>query len=635
MIVPMKKAQIVVLKDEYDQVIKSLQQYGVIMIINKEGGDSSISLELNEALQQRVQKMLTVTKKYEPKKTIFGDYQTIDIDSFNNVSKDALDLLHEIERLLAENESLSQEIKEKKELIKSLQPWELLDEIPIELKNTKYVRIHIGSIPTKNQKVFLQKMNEENYEYSLYGTANQGVHTIISCFYEDDELLKELLKQLEFNDVRLPEINYQIKDYLAELNRIVAEKEEIVLQNKNKLNELSMRNDELRVLSDQILTQEALNNISCEITKETKIIEGWVRIDTLESVEKAIQDVTKFYEMEFTDPKDGEKVPTCAKNKRFPAQFETITDMFSKPSQNDIDPNPAMSIWYWVLFGMMMGDVGYGLVMILCCILFKKIAKPRGNTLKLVNIIMYSGIPTIFWGIIFGSYFGFNPNTDFGWKFVWYWFSPMNDPIKMLVLSVAVGAFHLITGLVIKCIICIRDKDYAEMLSKNVSWICIILGIGSFALGGMVINNSILKMIGIILIIVGVALIILLSGVKKKSIFKKAVSGVLGLYDITSYLSDLLSYSRIMALTMSSAAVAMVMNTLASMIGGTVVGMFFAAIIFVVGHLFNIVLGLLSAYVHDSRLQYIEFFGKFYEGGGIDFKPLTIQTKYIKEIKGE
>ena len=172
----------------------------------------------------------------------------------------------------------------------------------------------------------------------------------------------------------------------------------------------------------------------------------------------------------------------------------------------------------------------------------------------------------------------------------------------------------------------IKDGNIIDMLAKNVSWILILLGIGAYFLNSMV---------GIVMVGIGGLLIILFSGHTKKSILGKALGGILGLYDVTSYMGDLLSYSRIMALAMSSAAVAVVMNTLAQMVGGSVVGMIFAAIIFLVGHVFNLVLGLLSAYVHDSRLQYIEFYGKFYEGGGVDFKPLSIETKYIKEIKEE
>ncbi|MGM9899434.1 MAG: V-type ATP synthase subunit I [Bacilli bacterium] len=633
MIVPMKKAQIVVLKEEYARVIKSLQKKEVIMIINKENGDSTISSELNEALQQRVNKSLVATKKYEPKKPMFQNYQTIDHESFEHVSPESLQLLEQIEELLRQKDNLTQEQKNIHDLIKSLKPWQKLEEIPNELKHTKYTRTFVGYILTRFLTKFEEKMKEENYLYQILDSINQETAIMVTCFFEDEETLKEQLKQFEYNDYALPQIDIMINDYIDSLVHDGEKINEQLASVESQISELSKRLDELRVLSDQILTQQELDNISCDITLQTKIIEGWVRSDMIDDLHQAIKDVTEFYEVELNDPVEGEVAPTYTKNPHTVSQFETITDMFSKPSQKDVDPNPVMSVWYWILFGMMMGDAGYGLLMIIACLLFKKIAKPKGNTLKLANVIMYSGVPTIIWGILFGSYFGFNPKIDFGWDFMWYWFNPMNDPITMLIVSVAVGALHLVSGLVIKCYICIREKAYIEMLSKNLSWIFIIIGGGIFIVGAMAINNVVIKFIGLILLIIGVLLIVCLAGASKKSIFGKVAFGLLGLYDATSYLGDLLSYSRVLALAMSSAAVAVVMNTLAQMVGGSIIGMFFAAIIFIVGHLFNLVLGLLSAYVHDSRLQYIEFFGKFYEGGGIDFKPLSVKTKYIKEIK--
>lgn len=633
MIVPMKKARIAVLKEEYNKIIKSLQKYGVIMVINKEGGDASLSPDLNEALQQRVSKALYNTQKYGPKKKLFGDYQMVDRNRFENVSKETIELLEKIEGLLKEKEAISQETKNNKEAYKSLYPWRNLEDIPLEVKDTAYTKTYIGFIPNKNIEKFIIKLNEENYLYQTFDSLNQDTAVIVTCYYEDNDAIQDILKRYEFSDTTLPQISESINDYLISLtkeNDKLNEKIEVI---QKEIEELAKKRDELRILSDQILTQEELNNLTCEITHQTKIIEGWVRTDMVDTLKKAVTDITEFYEIELDDPKDGEVVPTYTKNAKFASQFEAITDMFSKPSQNDIDPNPVMSVWYWILFGMMMGDAGYGLLMIIGCLIFKKIAKPKGGTLKIVNIIMYSGVPTIIWGIIFGSYFGFNPQVDFGWKHFWYWFNPMNDPITMLILSVAVGALHLITGLVLKCIICIRDKNYFEMLSKNLSWILIIIGGSLFVVGAMAINNNVIKIIGLVLLIIGVALILFFAGAGKKSIIKKATAGLVGLYDATSYLSDLLSYSRVLALAMSSAAVAVVMNTLAQMVGGSIIGMFFAALIFIIGHVFNLVLGLLSAYVHDSRLQYIEFFGKFYEGGGVDFKPLSIKTKYIKEVK--
>ncbi len=622
MIVPMKKVQIAVFKEDFDKVIKSLQRFELMMIINKEGGDASISLDLNEALQQRVTKTLALVKKYEEKKPLF-DYQVADYNEFKEVSKESLDLLEKLEKFTSRNDEIKQIIKGKNETLENLKLWLELEYLPEEVKDTKYAKTYIGYVPSRSLERFTEEAKKDGFDYQVYGKNSQFAAVMVFCYYEDNDSLQELLKKYEFTDFTLPKIDCKIKEYYDKIIKEIDELNDEYIANLNTIKEYVKRSDELRVLSDQILTQEEINNVRCDVTEETKVIEGWVRDYEKDQVEKAIKEVTDDYILEITDPEDGDAVPTYTKNKKFPSQFEQVTDMFSKPNYHEVDPNPVMSVWYWFLFGMMMGDAGYGLLMIVAAFIFRKLAKPKGNTLKLVNIIMYSGVPTIFWGIIFGSYFGFNPQTDFGISWWWYWFAPMDNPIKMLIVSVAVGALHLITGLIVKCVICVREKDYIELFSKNLSWILILSGIGLYFISNMA---------GIICAGLGVALILLFAGARKKSIFGKAFFGILGLYDVTSYLGDVLSYSRIMALAMSSAAVAMVMNTLANMVGGSVVGMFAAALIFVAGHIFNIVLGLLSAYVHDARLQYIEFFGKFFEGGGIDFKPLAIKTKYLKDV---
>lgn len=621
MIVPMKKVQIAVLKEDYDIVIKRLQQCGLVMAINKEGGDSNPSLEYNEALQQRVLKTLTNIKKYEEKKPMFS-FQTAEFDDFKEISKDSIDLLKQIEVLFSTNEELSQKIKENKELLESLSPWVNLDIDVSMIKDTKYTCVNIGYIPKRNKDRFEQYMKDK-YVYQFYGQNSQCYSLIAYCYYEDKNEFADDLKTFEFIDYTLPNISYKINDYYNEINNNVINAEKQYDNNLNQIKELTKRSDELRMLSDQLLTQDELNNLRFAVTRDTKIIEGWVRCDEASEVEPIIKSTIDTYLIEISDPLEGDAVPTYTKNNKFASQFEQVTDMFSKPSIFDIDPNPVMSVWYWFLFGMMMGDAGYGILMLLGGALFKKIAKPTGNTLKLVNIITYSGIPTIFWGIIFGSYFGLNPQTDLGLDWWWYWFAPMDEPIQMLLVSVVIGALHLITGLIVKSIICIKNRDFIELFAKNISWILILTGIGLYFISST---------IGIICAGTGVALVILFAGARKKSIIGKALYGILGLYDVTSYLGDVLSYSRIMALAMSSAAVAMVMNTLAKMVNTSAIGLIFAALIFVAGHIFNIVLGLLSAYVHDARLQYIEFFGKFFEGGGIDFKPLSLKTKYIKQI---
>ena len=499
----------------------------------------------------------------------------------------------------------------------------------------------------KQQLPFHQKVITEEVPYSIGGGIGQSrvlmlmlgsshIAEVQASSWED-KTIKEFLKQNHIGRGKVEAIRVNkssmINDKYCSL--------------ETKLKELASNNEEFKILSDQILSQQAINNLRYDATDSATLIEGWVRSDQVEELEKAISDVTEFYDLVLTDPEEGETAPTYTKNEHFVSQFETVTDMFSKPSQTDVDPNPPMSWWYWFLFGMMMGDAGYGLLILIGGTILKKLMKPKGGMLKLINVITYSGIPTIFWGIVFGSYFGLGPNQITGGLLSadFCLFNPMDSTvgvlgkvsfngsmslggaIGLLLVSIIVGALHLITGLIIKIGICIRQKSYAELLAKNLSWILIMVGIGLFFVHSLT---------GIIFVCIGAALIVLFGGAHKKGVVGKFAFGILGLYDVTSYLSDLLSYSRIMALVMSSGAVAMVMNTLTEKVMGeqiTFFGFIAGALVFVVGHIFNIVLGLLSAYVHDSRLQYIEFFGKFYDGGGVDFKPLSIETKYINEIK--
>jgi len=202
---------------------------------------------------------------------------------------------------------------------------------------------------------------------------------------------------------------------------------------------------------------------------------------------------------------------------------------------------------------------------------------------------------------------------------------PMNDPLEMLILSIVIGTAHIITGLLVKAYHNLRDKNYFSILSDSFSWIFILLGIGMLFLPGF-------QVVGKWLAISGAGIIVLFAGRAQKSIPGRLGLGLYTLYGASSYLGDILSYSRILALSMSSAVLAMVMNMLAGMLANSIIGLFFGILVFLIGHMFNLAMGLLSAYVHASRLQYIEFFGKFFEGGGVVFRPLSIQLHHIDTV---
>ena len=273
-----------------------------------------------------------------------------------------------------------------------------------------------------------------------------------------------------------------------------------------------------------------------------------------------------------------------------------------------------MAPWYWIIFGLMMGDAGYGLLMVLGIGLFKKLKKPRGEFGKLVNVLFFSGFTTILWGVLFGSYFGET------WHPIL--FVPLDDPMRMLIFCAVLGLLHMFSGMAVQMAASIKAGRFWDAIFDQFSWMMLLAGLGLLFLPQT-------RTVGAALAVAGAVIVLFTAGRAKKGVFGKIIGGFGGLYGITSYMSDILSYSRILALSLSSGVVGMVMNLLAGMVGGTAVGFVFSLLIYVVGHIFNLAMGLLSAYVHDSRLQYIEFFNKFYEGGGYAFRPLQINPRFV------
>lgn len=644
MIVKMKKAHLVVFQEDKDALLKSLQHYAVIMITSQEDSSNIRDTQNEEVMLQRASKTITMMKKYRETKPKIGEVTIVNYDEFVKEDQEAIKIIEEMEHLEEQINNAKAVIGTTKEELKLDLPWLSMPYMLNELSATKYTNVHVGYIDARKIDTFTSKMEEYGCIYNLYEKSRLGQAISYFVFKDDEEDLDQYMKEVGYVDANLPIVNKTMAGIVEEKNEKIADNERLITESLKQMVELSKRIETIQIYSDQLLTKKILKSADYANTNITTFIEGWVRSDQLEKLEKAVKEATDVYDIEISDPAEGEIPPTFTKNNRVVSQFEGITDMFSKPKYDEIDPNPVMSFWYWVLFGMMVGDFGYGILLLVFAVLFIKIAKPKGGTKKLAKIIAYSSVTTALWGIVFNSFFGaslfgeasiFGANSIFGTNsfMTKITFAPLDSAMTMLVISVIIGALHIMTGIVVKAIANIKNGEILDMISGQLSWLLIFIGIGCYA-GSMFLKDiPYLNYIGIGCAGLGAVLIILFKGHHKKGLIGKGLSGVLGLYDITGYMSDLLSYTRIMALVMSSAAVAMVMNTLAGMLQGSVFGFIMSLFVYAIGHIFNLVLGLLSAYVHDSRLQYIEFYGKFYEGGGYDFRPLSIETKYVYEIK--
>lgn len=610
MIVPMKKAHLLILKEDYEKVLKSLQRYEVLMPVNLSEG------HYDDKEIQRTKESIKLLKKYREKKSI-GDFNIVEYEEFIKDDPQREALLEKIERAQAGIDTLEDENEKLGEKLEFYRPWQELDIKLSELRNTRFVKIHHGFInPYLIDDV---EVVVENYgsELIVLGSSKEGKAILYFNFYEDDNEVHQKIKNLGFIETNLPKDDNKVNLLILEIETKINANLEKIKKMQNNLKKYAKEIKQLEVLNDKLISESELKKVSGMETLQTLYLEGWVRNDQEDKLKKSLDEVCELYDLEIREPNEDEVPPTAYKNNKFVESFETITDMFGTPHHKEVDPNPAMAPWYWIIFGMMMGDVGYGIALILICALILNIFRPKGEMRKLMRVFLYSGITSIFWGVLFGSYFGAT------WKPLLL--VPMDDPLGMLILSLALGAVHIISGILVKAYGNIRDNKLLDALFDQFSWVLILLGIGLIFL-------PLTSTIGTSLVIVGVGIIILTGGRKKKGIFGKITGGISGLFGVTNYLSDILSYSRILALSLSTAVIGMVMNMLAGMLQGSIIGIFFSIIVYIIGHVFNIAMGLLSAYVHDSRLQYIEFFGQFFEGGGYLFRPLSLKLEYVDEV---
>ncbi|NLL90862.1 MAG: V-type ATP synthase subunit I [Ruminococcaceae bacterium] len=623
MIVPMKKITLYAMKRERKPLLRQLQKTGLMMIIDEtEGAKRDDNLKHSEADRARVGEALKFAGGFAQikKSPIAAEKDKVDYDFLmaqSTADNETVDRLLWIREKLQINEQNLISINEKAD---ALTPWLDMNVSFDEIEDTKLSKVKTGYIPERHMSK-IPEIEQAGGVVGVYSSGKPGVAVMIVAHCSESNAVFEAAQQLGFTEVHLPKEPFTAAERHRELTLEAEEISKETDELKAEAETLSKKIEELQLLHDRESTRVKLNEVSFAETDNVFYVEGWTRADKVDELEKAVKKVTDLAYVESRDPNDDEKPPTLTENNKIISQFEAITDMFSRPDPRDVvDPNTVMGIWYWIIFGMMMGDAGYGLMMIVLVGGFKLLTKNNG---KLVNIIFYSGFSTVFWGIMFGSYFGES-------LFPAVILSPLDDIMTTLGICLGIGVLHIFSGIAMKMYIDFKEGRPWDAILDQLTSIVLVTGL-------LMLFSEKLKSVGKILSIISVAVIILTGGRTKKGI-GKFTGGFLVLYNVLAGLGgDILSYARILALMLSGGIVAMVMNILAGMVMpnansgvfGWIIGLISGILIYIIGHVFNLVLNLLSAYVHDSRLQYLEFFGKFYEGGGYAFKPLSPDTKYV------
>ncbi len=362
-------------------------------------------------------------------------------------------------------------------------------------------------------------------------------------------------------------------------------------------------------------------------TGETFVLEGWLPETSAQSAVRNVEEKFDGVFVQLLAPEDRDEPPTLVVNNNIVKPYEEVTNMYSPPSYKELDPNPIMSIFYFIFFGLMIGDAAYGLILAVAGLILGRSKKFDTGAKKLMLMIGMGGISAVVWGILFGGYFAIDFGTDIS-----LWFNPIEDPMMMLIVSIVLGCVQMTVGYIIKFVrLCLDGKPFSAVFDAG----SIILLFGALACLGLsvVIDNApkALSVSAIVLAAVGLALIIIFGGRNNKSVVGKMFGGFKGVYGLVNLLSDVLSYCRLFGLGLASAAIGLAFNTLGTIIFGIpVVGYPIGIIVLIPLHAFNIAIGVLGAYVHNARLQFLEFYGKFYDGGGRLFEPMGVRTKYTR-----
>ena len=668
-IVQMQRINICALKKNRKAILERLQELGAMEVDIRledeelcEKQDVSSSRSTFERRSQTADQALHILDEYAPEKKGMLDSLAgkplVDKESLakaaaqqDNFMQTATKIIT-LDKQVAESQAAAQKLENQAE---TLTPWLGLT-VPVNFSGTRSTAFLIGTLPGQQDQQSVLKIladaapEVEAVDVEMISTDKDFTYLAVVCLRQDASKVEEALRAAGFAkpSSAVSKIPAQYKEeLLTEMKEAQDKAEEL---GREIASYASSRQD-LELISDYYQTRAEKYRILGELpqTKSTFAVSGYVPAQKADAIVKELTD--KYgAAAEAEEVAEDEEAPVLLHNNRFSESVEGVLASFGLPAKGEMDPTFFTSIFYVFLFGLMLSDAAYGLIVSLVCgIVLLKFPRIEENLRKSIQLFFWCGLSTLFWGVMFGGYFGdaldVISETFFGHKISIpaLWFVPLNEPMRLLLYSMLFGVIHLFTGLGLKGYMYIRDHKYMDFVCDVIFWYMLLLGLIGILIpssifagiaGRQIVFPDALNAAAKWSAILGAVGIVLFSGRSSKNPALRIALGAYDLYNITGWLSDVLSYSRLLALGLATGVIASVVNQMGSMGGKSIGGAILFIVVFVIGHTFNMAINLLGAYVHTCRLQYVEFFGKFYEGGGQAFQPFKLKTKYV-DIKEE
>ncbi len=512
----------------------------------------------------------------------------------------------------------------------ALAPWLELN-IPLDTASTQEMVVQFGTVTAGVELEQVQRAVEGASELAqlTQASVDRDVrYCLLVCHTSAQEEVLQALRDFGWSRMNLSGWTGNAKENDQRIAQELEQNEQESAQAEQQLAQLTSLAEPIRQAADRasvrINREEGRSRLLD--TEKTFLLEGWVPEENWPQLESQMKNYPCAWELRDPTEEEYPKVPVKLKNNWFTRPLSMVTEMYSLPAYNGLDPNPLMAPFFILFYGIMMADMGYGLLMMIASVVVLKKSRPRAGMHNFFALLGLCGVSTFIMGAVTGGFFGdfipqllklINPESTF----VWFWptlFTPLEDTMMILVGAMALGFVQILVGMAISFVKKLRRGQVMDAIWEEVTWWVVFAGLALAILG---VTNLVI-ILGGVMVVAGPIL-------TEKGFGK--VTGIFGsLYNhVTGYFGDILSYSRLMALMLAGSVIAQVFNTLGAIPGNVVIFI----IISMLGNALNFALNLLGCYVHDLRLQCLEYFNKFYEDGGKPFRPMKLDTNYYDVVK--
>lgn len=634
----MKRLTLAGMNAEKSAILKKLAFFGAVEIKDasplveefdwfKATPDTADTYRLRSDLE-RVSGAIAALTPYRAKKGFLSPKPNItgsEMDAAMAASEGVLAGVDKVLAIAKKRDALPAEIAKLDGQAAALTPWLSVD-VPLSTTGTAMVDVMFGFFPSIVDVAPLgDRIADLPCYVEIISADSSGSYALVIMYRGEADSCMEALREFSFS-----RLSFRDSKLAPEKEKAKIEEQITALRSRYDAHTEELRAEvgslpQFEQLYDTLTGRIAMAEAASLLLRSDSVfyLTGYV---PEELSEKLYAELSKTFTVavEFEDVTPEEDPPVALKNNKLVQPYEMITGLYSLPAYGRFDPDAIMAPFFFLFFGIMLADVGYGLMMIAIGLLVLKKAKPQGFAKNLFTLFVHGGIATTLAGFAFGSFFGdvvyIFSNTFMSKAYAFKGLlDPINQPIPMLILCCSIGIVQILVGLGVKAYILIKDGQVKDAIFDIGFWYVVFAGIAFTAMGtpwGKYVLGA------------GALGLVATQGRAKPNFIGKLFSGILSLYNITGFLADVLSYSRLMALGIASAVISSVFNTMGALLGKSVLGLIVFVAVFVIGHTLNFGINILGSYVHSSRLQYVEFFGKFFESGGRPFNPLSVKTKY-------